>query len=279
MDIYSSFIAYLVLYRLAITAAGVLSIYWGYRLFIQLAIIKQADTNSKAAAEKGTNAEMSITKDVKIKLTNAAPGALFAMFGAGIIIAMIVGGTPNLMLESMKNAKQASEKVSFDKSPSPLDGVSATKEKPNAKKTNSSKGKTTTKAAKKKETAMAEPTEVFRVQMRGDGLSKDQKKEVLQLLAKNSTSKKEWNDAKYLLAQRFNKDAWQQYKTKDYTTALFNVNLSLQFEPTYWNALDTKAEILLAQNNSSKAKTALKKAIKYAPSSQKTSLESKLASW
>ncbi|MEN9444524.1 MAG: hypothetical protein RIS47_1414, partial [Bacteroidota bacterium] len=242
MDIFSSFIIYLILYRLAIVAAGVLSIYWGFRLFIRLAEVKTI-TNEVG---KGTDAEIAMGKDIQLKLTNAAPGTVFALFGAAVIIAMIWSGGPSLALEDMKEAAGVSTNIGLDSKAAPesakTDTVSLAQNLP-------------------LETSQKNIVEKRSIQMRGDEFGDAQQKAIADIAQKSSLSRAEWKQAASLLAQRFNKDAWQQYKAGEYAQASFNVSLALSFVPDYYNALDTKAEILMAQGKTQEAKTTLSLAI------------------
>jgi len=93
MSLPSEFLIYATLFRLAIIAAGVVSIALGYRLFT-LGI--RAD---------GANAKET-TLDAKIAgqgftLKNAAPGTGFGLFGVIIISVMLVQGSPELTLKTL----------------------------------------------------------------------------------------------------------------------------------------------------------------------------------
>lgn len=82
----AGFLAYVTLYRLAIIGAGMVAIILGYRLFLS-GVFDRAGGGTEAVAE---------TSGFKISLKNAAPGTCFAVFGAALIIAMIVSGNPQL---------------------------------------------------------------------------------------------------------------------------------------------------------------------------------------
>lgn len=88
MDLSISFLIYATLFRLAVIAAGVLIIVLGYRLFLQgLASSDESD----ASIEGG---------GFKLTLKNAAPGTSFALFGAVLISAMVIQGSPELDITS-----------------------------------------------------------------------------------------------------------------------------------------------------------------------------------
>jgi tetratricopeptide (TPR) repeat protein len=84
MDLSTSFLIYATLFRLAVIAAGVLIVVLGYRLFLQ----GLASSNESDAALEGGG--------FKLTLKNAAPGTSFALFGAVLISAMVIQGSPEL---------------------------------------------------------------------------------------------------------------------------------------------------------------------------------------
>ena len=90
MSLPSEFLLYATFFRLAIIAAGTVSIVLGYRLF-----------TSGIQTDRETSKE--ITFDAKIAgqaflLKSAAPGTFFALFGVIIITIMLVQGNPELTL-------------------------------------------------------------------------------------------------------------------------------------------------------------------------------------
>ncbi len=95
MTITSAFILYLILFRIAIIAAGTVSIILGYKLFCKGI---GSDGNSK----NGTDADVKIA-GTSIKLKNAAPGTCFALFGVVIISIMFITGGPELTLKTLKD--------------------------------------------------------------------------------------------------------------------------------------------------------------------------------
>jgi len=76
------YIIYLILFRLMIIAAGMLSIYLGYRLFIQ----------GITEINRGSSLDSSFA-GMSFKLQNVAPGTFFAIFGV-IIISVMLGASP-----------------------------------------------------------------------------------------------------------------------------------------------------------------------------------------
>ncbi|MCP4696801.1 MAG: hypothetical protein GY862_08120 [Gammaproteobacteria bacterium] len=80
---------YLMGFRLLVILLGGMSIYLGYRLFVQAMGKRQ----SKAA--DSTGAEMDARfGDNHLSLKNAAPGTFFAAFGVVIVIVVLVGSPP-----------------------------------------------------------------------------------------------------------------------------------------------------------------------------------------
>ena len=93
MSLPSEFLLYATFFRLAIIAAGIVSIVLGYRLF-----------TTGIQADRETSKE--VTLDAKIAgqaftLKNAAPGTFFALFGVIIISVMLVQGNPELTLKTL----------------------------------------------------------------------------------------------------------------------------------------------------------------------------------
>jgi tetratricopeptide (TPR) repeat protein len=91
------FLIYATLFRLAIIVAGIVSIVLGYRLFL-----------SGVMSDKGTDATMQAGASTKFTVKNAAPGTCFAMFGAAIIVVMLVQGNPELTFKQLPTANASS---------------------------------------------------------------------------------------------------------------------------------------------------------------------------
>lgn len=87
MELATAFLLYAVAFRLAIIAAGILSIVLGYKLFVQGVM---GDGRTDADAQLG---------EIKLTVRNAAPGTCFALFGVVIIVAMLIQGGPELTLK------------------------------------------------------------------------------------------------------------------------------------------------------------------------------------
>jgi len=99
LEIY--FVIYLILFRLAIIVAGVVSIILGYRLF----------THGITSADKGSSMKTSVG-GMKLELKNAAPGTFFAIFGVVIISVMLVSSPPGY--ESEQKSSTAADGVTND---------------------------------------------------------------------------------------------------------------------------------------------------------------------
>lgn len=98
MDVKLYFLLHLMLYRLAIIASGVICITLGYRMFCKGLWPDSKTGESEMKAEIG---------GVKFFLKNGAPGTLFAVFGAAIIIAMIISGSPEYGKETLNQTTTA----------------------------------------------------------------------------------------------------------------------------------------------------------------------------
>ena len=97
MEILSSYVIYLAVFRLAIIAAGIVGLILGYRLFAK-GVFSNVSTNPSADGQNVT-AEIA---GAKFSLRNAAPGTCFALFGVIIIVAMFVTGGPEITLELLE---------------------------------------------------------------------------------------------------------------------------------------------------------------------------------
>ena len=94
------FLIYLGLYRLGIVAAGVAGMWLGYLLF----------RRGLAAGGTTTDGETTLEADIggnTLSLKGAAPGIFFALFGAGLIVAMVVTGAPGVTLSNLQQAAGA----------------------------------------------------------------------------------------------------------------------------------------------------------------------------
>jgi hypothetical protein len=94
MSLTSQFLIYVTAFRLAIIAAGVVSMILGYRLFVR-------------GIYPAGNAESSI--DFKaagsgFTLKNAAPGSCYGIFGVALITVMLIQGNPQFTYEMMQKA-------------------------------------------------------------------------------------------------------------------------------------------------------------------------------
>lgn len=99
MDATTAFLIYASLFRLAVIAAGVISIILGFRLFVR-GVMPEGATDAEAQAG-----------DIKLTVKNAAPGTCFAMFGALIIVVMVWQGIPEL--KGTKTLDRTGERTEF----------------------------------------------------------------------------------------------------------------------------------------------------------------------
>jgi len=84
MDVETGYLIYAALYRLGVIAAGVVCVVLGYRLFLK----------GVSGGSDGTSAEASVG-NFELSISNAAPGTCFALFGAALIVAMVVEAPPS----------------------------------------------------------------------------------------------------------------------------------------------------------------------------------------
>jgi tetratricopeptide (TPR) repeat protein len=100
------FLVYLILFRLSIIGAGVISIVLGYRLF-RVAYGPHSSRSGKNQQSAETSAGASIG-GWSFSIKNAAPGTCFAIFGAIIIVVMFAQGGPQLTLKNLEMARDIS---------------------------------------------------------------------------------------------------------------------------------------------------------------------------
>jgi hypothetical protein len=109
MSFVNAALCYLLLFRLAVIMAGILSIFWGYKLFCK-------GIGASAHEETGSTIESSIGAG-KITVKNAAPGTCFALFGALLMIVTMIQGRPSVTLDTLskwqsKNGAEESTEAS-----------------------------------------------------------------------------------------------------------------------------------------------------------------------
>ena len=102
MTITTAFLIYAALFRLAVIAAGALAIYLGYRLFST----GMQDPAKPSTAEARAKLD---AVEIRFLVRNAAPGTVFALFGAVIISMMLAQGNPELVVEDLQAAVAADE--------------------------------------------------------------------------------------------------------------------------------------------------------------------------
>lgn len=98
--IYAS-VMYLLAYRLSVLILGGISIYFGYRLFLE-----------GVSGENIKNTEMEAEiHSLKLKLNSAAPGVFFSLFGAAIIISILFKSPPEI-IQSVNSNENSNHVVS-----------------------------------------------------------------------------------------------------------------------------------------------------------------------
>lgn len=97
MELTTGFFIYAGLYRLAVIAAGVIAIVLGYRLFI-----KGTGGTGDGPDSSGTSATAK-SGSFEFSVKNAAPGTCFSLFGAALIVAMVLEAAPELDTQSGQN--------------------------------------------------------------------------------------------------------------------------------------------------------------------------------
>jgi hypothetical protein len=103
MDIKTTFIVYLILIRLSIIIAGIISIILGYRLFC-IGVWPESGPNKSASFEAKSHG-------LHFTLKNAAPGIFFALFGVIIISIMITSNMPEFEMINHNNLNQTDKKI------------------------------------------------------------------------------------------------------------------------------------------------------------------------
>ena len=101
MGFVTSSLLYLLFVRLAIIAAAVINVFLGYRLFC-------LGIGTPEGRAQGTTVESSVAT-VKLSVRNAAPGTAFALFGAMLLIAMMVQSSPSATLETLSRSQTRTE--------------------------------------------------------------------------------------------------------------------------------------------------------------------------
>ena len=95
---------YLLGCRLLIVGAGIASLTLGYRLFV-----KGVATGVPVASDHTPGRSESSTINtsvlgVRFSITNAAPGTAFALFGATLILVMVIQSSPSVSIETLRKA-------------------------------------------------------------------------------------------------------------------------------------------------------------------------------
>jgi tetratricopeptide (TPR) repeat protein len=92
---------YLLMSRLAILTAGVVSVFLGYKLFCR-------GIGASRSSGSDSTIESSVV-GVRFLLKNTAPGTAFALFGAILIVVMLIQSSPSVTLETVSKWKASTE--------------------------------------------------------------------------------------------------------------------------------------------------------------------------
>lgn len=101
MSLTSLFLIYAVAFRLAIITVGAISIILGYKLFCRRVFDSSHEKSSATMTVSG----------LELSLINAAPGTIFATFGAVVVIVMLFQGNPQLTLETLNKVASSTDEV------------------------------------------------------------------------------------------------------------------------------------------------------------------------
>src|SRR5271157_2374657 len=100
MTFVNAVLLYLLLFRVAIVAAAVVSVVLGYKLFCR-------GIGTATGGGAGSTIESSIV-GARLTVKNAAPGTAFALFGAILIVVMLIQSSPSVTWESMSKWRPSS---------------------------------------------------------------------------------------------------------------------------------------------------------------------------
>jgi hypothetical protein len=104
MDGDAAFVLYALLFRSAVIGAGLFTIYLGHSL------LRQRPGRGGSPSEKGSQVEASIP-GVRFRLQSVTAGSIFALFGAVLIIAMVLQGNPERSHQILTGGGVRSETV------------------------------------------------------------------------------------------------------------------------------------------------------------------------
>jgi len=223
LDIAPYFLIYVTLFRLAIIAAGVISIVLGYRLFCKGI---WPDQGEQGAAFDAKIAGANFT------LKNAAPGTFFALFGV-IIISFMLSGMPEFTLETVNQATsdemgEKTPEITAKTPPTRILKMRGDDEKPDEKKT----------------------VEAF-TQICQEHYEN----------GKNDEAIKACHQAVSLATDALNMLAWLYQEQEKFTEAQALANAAVTMAPKYTEALHTLAIILCKTEQHDKAQHWIKQAI------------------
>ena len=96
---------YLLGCRLLIVAAGIASLTLGYRLFVKGVLPGVPVVSDHTPARSESSTINTSVLGVRFSITNAAPGTAFALFGAILILVMVIQSSPSVSIETLRKAQ------------------------------------------------------------------------------------------------------------------------------------------------------------------------------
>ena len=211
------YIFYVAIFRLSVITAGIISIILGYNLFIKGIWSNQAD-NSNIEGKFGTS---------KVTVKNAAPGTVFAVFGAGLISIMLIFDSPQLsynMIGKNENLLSSSETASQ------------------------------TNLVLRGESSSLSNIEVLN--SRGVDFEKNNRTE---------DAAQEYSKALSIISEPMNNLAWLYYKKGDIDNAAQLSEIAVRISPNNADFIHTLAKIRTESGNKKEAQILLERAAKINP--------------
>lgn len=96
---------YLLGCRLLIVGAGIASLSLGYRLFAKGVAPGVAAVSDHTPARSESSTINTSVLGVRFSISNAAPGTAFALFGATLILVMVIQSSPAVSIETLQKAQ------------------------------------------------------------------------------------------------------------------------------------------------------------------------------
>jgi tetratricopeptide (TPR) repeat protein len=106
----SAFLLYALLFRAGIIAAGL------YAMRLGQVLLRESNRRGSAAHDNRSSAETSLP-GFRIRLTNVTSGTIFALFGAVLVVAMVIQGNPQRTVTRQDKPGEVAETVSMRGAP------------------------------------------------------------------------------------------------------------------------------------------------------------------